>query len=87
MQSLLNIYGSLEVGVNVETMSLSSAVTEIYVRRISIQESYHESSNFVQYQYLTKFKWPYFGSAGHYSHVVELAGSPTHTVYVDVTLT
>jgi len=30
---------------------------------ISIYESYHESSNFVQYQYLTKFKWPYFGSA------------------------
>jgi len=36
---------------------------------------------------LTKFKWPYFCIAGHYSHVVEPAGSPTRTVYVDLTLT
>jgi len=42
---------------------------------------YHESSNFVQYRYLTKFKWPYF------SHVVQHAGSLTRTVYVDMTLT
>ena len=27
-----------------------------------------------------KFKWPYFGSAWHYSHVLEHAGSPTRTV-------
>jgi len=54
---------------------------------ITIQESYHKSSNFVQYRYLTTFKWPYFGSAWHYSHVVEHVGSPTCTVYVDMTLT
>ena len=39
------------------------------------------------YRNLTKFKWPYFGSAWRYSHMVEHAGSPTHTVYADVTLT
>ena len=37
--------------------------------------------------YLTTFKWPYFGTAYCYSHVVGPTGSPTCTVYVDVTLT
>ena len=37
--------------------------------------------------YLTTFKWPYFSTAYCYSHVVGPAGSPTCTVYVDVTLT
>jgi len=36
---------------------------------------------------LTTFKWPYFSTAYCYSHVVGPAGSPTCTVYVDVTLT
>jgi len=31
--------------------------------RISFQESYHESSNFAECRYFTKFKWPYFGIA------------------------
>ena len=47
----------------------------------------HESSNFVHCRYFTKFKWPYFGNARCYSHVVGRAGSPTRTVYVDMTLT
>jgi len=34
-----------------------------------------------------KFKWPYFGTASRYSHVLEHASIPTHTVYADVTLT
>jgi len=55
--------------------------------RISFQESYHESSNFVECRYFTKFKWPYFGSASCYSHMVVHAASPTRTVYADVTLT
>ena len=37
--------------------------------------------------YFTTFKWPYFSTAYCYSHVVGAAGSPTCTVYVDVTLT
>ena len=37
--------------------------------------------------YLTTFKWPYFSTAYCYSHAVGPAGSPTCTVYVDVTLT
>jgi len=28
--------------------------------RISFYESYYGSSNFAQYRYFTKFKWPYF---------------------------
>jgi len=55
--------------------------------RISFQESYHEGSNFAECLYLTKFEWLYFGSAWSCSHVVGCAGSPTSTVYVDVTLT
>jgi len=51
------------------------------------QESYHDSSNFTECPYFTTFEWPYFGSASRYSHVVGHTGSPTHTVYVDVTLT
>jgi len=35
--------------------------------------------------YLTTFKWPYFSTA--YCYVVGPAGSPTCTVFVDVTLT
>jgi len=31
--------------------------------RISFHESYHESSNFAECRYFTKFKWPYFGTA------------------------
>ena len=38
-------------------------------------------------RYFTKFKWPYFGNAWCYSHVLGHAGSPTRTVYVDMTLT
>ena len=53
---------------------------------ISSWESYHESSNFADCRYFTKFKWPYFGSAWCYSHVVGQASSPTCTVYVGVTL-
>ena len=37
-------------------------------------------------QYFTKFKLPYFGSARCYSRMLAHAGSPTSTVYVDVTL-
>jgi len=52
-----------------------------------LHESYHESSNFAECRYFTKFKWPYFSSPWCYCHVVDRAGSPTHTVYVGVTLT
>jgi len=54
---------------------------------ISFYESYHESSNFAECRYFTKFKWPYFGTAWCYCHMVGHAGSPTRTVYVDMTLT
>ena len=53
---------------------------------ISIQESYHESSNFVHYRYLTTFKWPYFGTAWRYSQTVGHAGSTTGIVHADVSL-
>jgi len=49
--------------------------------RISFWESYHESSNFAECRYFTKFKWPYFGSAWRYSQMVEHAGSPTGSVH------
>ena len=55
--------------------------------QIFIWESYHESSNFVECRYFTKFKSPYFGSVWCYSHMVGYAGSPTSTAYVDMTLT
>jgi len=55
--------------------------------RISSNESYHESSNFAECQYLTKFKWPYFGIAWCYSQMVGHASSPTGIVHADVTLT
>ena len=51
---------------------------------ISFQESYYASSNFVQCRHFTKLKWPYFGTAWCYSHVVGHAASPTRTVYVDM---
>jgi len=54
---------------------------------ISFQENYYASSNFVQCRHFTKLKWPYFGTAWCYSHVVGHAASPTRTVYVDMTLT
>ena len=57
------------------------------VFRIFFQESYHKSSNFAEGRYFTDFKWPYFGTAWYYSHVVGRAGSPSCTVYVDMTLT
>jgi len=45
------------------------------------------SSNFTDCRYFTKFKWPYFGSAWCYSHLLGHGGSPTRTVYVDTILT
>jgi len=54
---------------------------------ISFYKSYHGSSNFAQCRYFTIFKWPYFSSAWGYSQMVGHAGSPTHVLYVDVTLT
>ena len=55
--------------------------------RISFYESYHESSNFAECRYCTKFKWPYFATARCYTYMVGYAGSPTCTVHVDLTLT
>ena len=54
---------------------------------ISSYESYQDSSNFTDCRYFTKFKWPYFSNAWCYSHVLGHASSPTHPVYVIVTLT
>jgi len=54
---------------------------------ISFQESYHGSSNFAECRYFTKFKWPYFGTAWGYSHMVGQAGSPTGIAHADMTLT
>jgi len=54
---------------------------------ISFYESYHVSSNFAEYRYVTKFKWPYFGTAWDYSDMVRQVGSPTCIVHADVTLT
>jgi len=51
----------------------------------SFQESYHLSSNFAKCRYFRNFKWPYFRSASCYSYTVGHAGSPTRTVYADVT--
>ena len=34
-----------------------------------------------------KFKWPYFGTAWGYSHMVGRTGSPTRFVHVDMTFT
>jgi len=55
--------------------------------RISFQKRYHESSNFPECRYFTKFQWRHFGSAWGYSHMVGHAGSPMRIVYVDMTLT
>ena len=53
---------------------------------ISSYKSYHESSNFALCPYFTKFKWPHFGTASRYSHMVGRADSARRTVYVDMTL-
>jgi len=54
--------------------------------RISFLESYHVSSDFTECRDFTKLKWPYFGSARGYSHMVERAGGSTRIVHVGVTL-
>ena len=43
--------------------------------RISLYESYDDSSNFAECQYFTRFKWPYFGIAWCFSHMVVHAAS------------
>jgi len=53
--------------------------------RISFYESYHDSSNFPECRYFTKFKWPYFGSAWHHSQMVGHVGSPTGIVHANMT--
>jgi len=45
------------------------------------------SSNFMECQYYTNLKGPYFRIAWRQSHTVGRAGSPTCTVRVCVTLT
>jgi len=55
--------------------------------RTAFQESYHDSSNFAESRYFTKFKLPYFGSAWGYSQMVGQAGSSTYIVHADMTLT
>jgi len=72
--------------VGSDSMDLIYSLLELDFR-ISFYESYHESSNFVECRYFTKFKWPYFGSARGYSQMVGHVGSPTGIVHADVTLT
>jgi len=45
------------------------------------------SSNFVECQYYTNFKWPYFRTAGGYGHMVVHTGSPICIAHTDLTST